>query len=57
MTEPLHEILQGASMPTGFLNVLDFEERIGMALVVQDAHDDELVALYEVVEMSCSAAS
>jgi hypothetical protein len=37
-------------VPPGFLNVLDFEKRIGIALVVQDAHDDELPRLYEIVD-------
>ena len=37
-------------MLTGFLDVLDFEERIGIAPVVQDAYDDQLVGLREIVD-------
>ena len=37
-------------MLTGFLDVLDFEKRSGIAPVVQDVHDDLLVGLREIVD-------
>jgi hypothetical protein len=39
-----------ASVPPRFLNVVDFEKPIGIALVVQDADDDELPGMYEIVD-------
>ncbi len=50
MTKRLMTMSSGPSVPALFLDVLHREKRIGIALVVQDAYDDQLVGLGEIVD-------